>query len=214
MVGAGAGLRGGSGIFQRPYRRALARSRRRRHLDDRIHLGRRCAPDPREPGRRRAGGLREHRRRLGLRTLAAKRARGDGPRCRRNLAADHAEFRSARLLISTPRGAIPSPLFRSGVNVRRARTIAYVFRRNRLRGWRDGADDDLRTGIGARWKGGPTTRSPAASRPRSSSAGSAPRAGGRGGLIGPVIAAVLLTPLLSRTGGPPMKSPSGTFTIS
>ena len=53
----------GAGIGERPRRRLLPHSRRCRDADHRIHLGRRGVAHPRAPGRRRAGGLSQYRRR-------------------------------------------------------------------------------------------------------------------------------------------------------
>ena len=84
-------------------------------------------------------------------------------------------------------GSDPVAAFRSGVNVRGARTIAYVF--SGIVCAVGGMALTMTTGIGAPLAGSYYTLSSVAA----VVIGGVSLAGGRGGLIGPVIAAVLLT---------------------
>jgi ribose transport system permease protein len=84
-------------------------------------------------------------------------------------------------------GSDPVAAFRSGVNVRNARTVAYVF--SGLACALSGMSLTMTTGIGAPLAGAYYTLSSVAA----VVIGGVSLAGGRGGMVGPVIAALLLT---------------------
>jgi len=158
---------GGGRVLQRPDRRDLAHSRHRRDADHRVHLGG-VALLILESQEAAPGRLREHCRGFRFRTVAAERAGGVGPCGSGGVAADPA----SRLgLLIYAAGSDPVAAFRSGVNVRSARTIAYVF--SGIACALGGMALTMTTGIGAPLAG-PTTRSAALR--RSSSAASASRA--------------------------------------
>ena len=84
-------------------------------------------------------------------------------------------------------GSDPIAAFRSGVNVRDARTLAYVF--SGLACALGGMSLTMTTGIGAPLAGAYYTLSSVAA----IVIGGVSLTGGRGGVVGPVIAAILLT---------------------
>jgi ribose transport system permease protein len=97
-------------------------------------------------------------------------------------------IRASRIgLLIYAAGSDPVAAFRSGVNVMRARTIAYVF--SGVACAVGGMALTMTTGIGAPLAGAYYTLSSVAA----AVIGGVSLAGGRGGMVGPVIAAILLT---------------------